>query len=78
MTETAAACQAGAEEHCITCGDEGIPVEVIELGDGAAVCTDAAGNSHHVEIDLVGPVAVGDKLLIHAGVAIAHLQAAGA
>jgi hydrogenase maturation factor len=62
--------------HCITCGDEGIPVRVVELLDGLAVCADHELVRHRVAIDLVEPVAIGDELLVHAGVAIARLEGA--
>ncbi|HUO69251.1 MAG TPA: HypC/HybG/HupF family hydrogenase formation chaperone [Solirubrobacteraceae bacterium] len=62
--------------HCITCGDEGIVMRVIELRDDEAVCADELRTRHRVAIDLVGPVAVGDEVLVHAGVAIGHLRAA--
>lgn len=60
---------------CITCGDVAIPMSVRRLDDerGLALCSDAEGNSETVEIDLVAPVAPGDKLLVHAGTAIARL-----
>jgi hydrogenase maturation factor len=61
------------EWHCITCGDEGIVMQVIELRDGSAVCADQQRARHRVAIDLVDSVAVGDELLVHAGVAIRHL-----
>ena len=63
------------EAHCITCGDDGVAMRVLELRDCDAVCADAERERHHVAIDLVGPVAVGDELLVHAGVAISHLEA---
>jgi hydrogenase maturation factor len=69
-----AACRTG-DEHCITCGDEGITMQVIELCDGAAICADHQGARHEVAVDLVGPVVAGDGLLVHAGVAIRHLGA---
>jgi hydrogenase expression/formation protein HypC len=62
-------------DRCITCGDEGILMRVIELRDGNAVCADELRARHRVAVDLVGPVAVGDELLVHAGVAIRHLGA---
>jgi hydrogenase maturation factor len=40
---------------------------------GLALCSDDEGNSETVEIDLVAPVAPGDRLLVHAGTAIARL-----
>jgi hydrogenase maturation factor len=59
--------------HCITCGDEGIVMRVIEVRDGNAVCADETRARHRVAVELVEPVAVGDELLVHAGVAIRHL-----
>ena len=64
-----------ADEHCITCSDEGITMRVIEIRDGNAVCADLERARHRVAVDLVGPVAIGDELLVHAGVAIRHLGA---
>lgn len=60
---------------CITCGDVAIPLTVLRLDDerGLALCADDEGNSETVEIDLVAPVAPGDRLLVHAGTAIARL-----
>jgi hydrogenase assembly chaperone HypC/HupF len=60
---------------CITCGDVAIPMSVTRLDDerGLALCSDDEGNSETVEIDLVAPVAPGDRLLVHAGTAIARL-----
>jgi hydrogenase maturation factor len=71
---TSEACRT-TDEHCITCGDEGIVMRVIELRDGDAVCADELRARHHVAFELVGPVAIGDDLLVHAGVAIKHLGA---
>jgi hydrogenase assembly chaperone HypC/HupF len=62
-------------ERCITCGDLGIPMRVISLLDGAAECTDDNGARHRVAAELIASVAVGDWLLVHAGVAIAPLGA---
>jgi len=60
-------------EGCITCGDEGVPMQVLELRQDAAVCLDDEGAAHDVAIDLVGPVEAGRKILVHAGVAIGAL-----
>jgi hydrogenase maturation factor len=68
-------CRIDEEEHCITCGDQGIAMRVIELRDGTAVCADEQRARHAVAVDLVAPVAIGDELLVHAGVAIGHLGA---
>ncbi|MFZ0041106.1 MAG: HypC/HybG/HupF family hydrogenase formation chaperone [Solirubrobacteraceae bacterium] len=59
--------------HCITCGDEGVAMRVIEAGDLGALCQDETGERHEVAIDLVTPVRAGDELLVHAGVAIGRL-----
>jgi hydrogenase assembly chaperone HypC/HupF len=60
---------------CITCGDVAIPLRVVRLDEerGLALCADDEGKSETVEIDLVAPVAPGDRLLVHAGTAIAKL-----
>ena len=60
---------------CITCGDVALPLTVVRLdeGRGLALCADDDGKSETVETDLVAPVAVGDRLLVHAGTAIARL-----
>jgi hydrogenase maturation factor len=64
-----------ATTGCITCGDVAIPLTVMRLdeGRGLALCADDDGNSETVETDLVAPVAPGDRLLVHAGTAIARL-----
>jgi hydrogenase assembly chaperone HypC/HupF len=64
-----------AGEHCITCADEAVPMTVVRIDEerGLALCADAAGASHTVETALVGPVAAGRVVLVHAGVAIASL-----
>jgi hydrogenase maturation factor len=43
---------------------------------GLALCEDADARRHTVETALVEPVAPGDRLLVHAGTAIAALEAA--
>lgn len=62
-------------EHCITCGDDGDPMTVVALDGsrGLALCSNDQGTRSTVEIALVDPVAVGDRLLVHAGTAIASL-----
>jgi hydrogenase maturation factor len=62
-------------EHCITCGDDGVPMRVLRLDDerGLALCRDAEGARHTVETALVAPLAPGDEVLVHAGVALVAL-----
>jgi len=61
-----------ADVECITCGDVGIPMRVLEVDEARALalCEDAGGARSTVEIALVdaGP---GDEVLVHAGTAIA-------
>ena len=60
---------------CITCGDVAIPLTVLRLDEerDLALCADDDGNRETVETALVAPVALGDRLLVHAGTAIARL-----
>jgi hydrogenase maturation factor len=66
------------DDHCITCGDEGIPMRVlqVDLARGLALCEADGGAHASVEIALVEPVVPGDDLLVHAGVALVRLEAA--
>ena len=59
--------------HCITCGDDGVPMTVVRVDDERmlALCEDEDGARSSVEIALVDPPAPGDVLLVHAGTAIA-------
>ncbi len=69
----------GADGHCITCSDEGVPMRVAGPPfSGLALCADAAGRESEVEVSLVDCVVPGDLLLVHAGVAIARLTAGAA
>jgi hydrogenase maturation factor len=64
--------------HCITCGDQGIPMRVVALeGEGLACCCGATGGDEDsiVDVQLVGDVAPGDLVLVHAGVALVQLGA---
>jgi hydrogenase assembly chaperone HypC/HupF len=72
---SAPACDHLSDRGCITCGDVAIPMNVLRLDEerGLALCADGDGNSETVETDLVAPVAPGDRLLVHAGTAIARL-----
>lgn len=70
-----AACFTDEHHHCVTCADEGVPMEVVgPEADGLAPCADGDGRRRTVETALVGPVSPGDALLVHAGVALAKLQ----
>ena len=66
--------------HCITCADEGVPMRVVAIDEerGLALCAAPDGERSSVEIALVGPVAPGDALLVHAGTALTLLDPAEA
>jgi hydrogenase maturation factor len=63
-------------DHCITCSDEGIPMQVerVDRDRGLALCTAQDGSKDTVEIALVEPVGPGDRVLVHAGVALVELE----
>jgi hydrogenase maturation factor len=62
--------------HCVTCGDDGVPMVVVAVDEGRALalCEGDDGARASVEIALVSPVAPSDTLLVHAGTALATLQ----
>jgi hydrogenase maturation factor len=65
-----------AGERCITCADEGVIARVVELDgtSGLARCAGEHGEELTVDVALVDAVAAGDALLVHAGVALAHVE----
>ncbi len=60
------------EEHCITCGDRAVAATVVGI-EGVTATVELAGAREQVGIELVEPVAVGDLLLCHAGIALEKL-----
>ena len=50
----------------------------MDAGEDLALCVDGEGAESAVAVDLVDPVETGDVVLVHAGVAIARLEEAGA
>jgi hypothetical protein len=63
-------------EVCITCSDEGTAAEVDSVGGDGLVAVRTGCGPQVVDVSLVGPVATGDLLLVHAGTAIARLDPA--
>jgi hydrogenase maturation factor len=61
-----------ADADCITCGDVAVPLTVVTAAAGGtdALCRDDEGRRETVATDFVGPVEAGDRVLVHAGVAI--------
>jgi hydrogenase expression/formation protein HypC len=62
-----------AEPGCITCGDVAVPLVVLSVDGADATCGDDQGRSELVATELVGEVVPGDRLLVHAGVALERL-----
>ncbi len=77
MTAPSALGPACDSHHCITCGDDGVPMTVLAVDEhrGLALCADDEDARASIEIALVDPVAAGDRLLVHAGTAIVSLPA---
>jgi hydrogenase maturation factor len=73
------AVDACGSQHCITCGDDGVRMSVLKVDHGRelALCSDDDGAHVTVETALVGPVAPGDWVLVHAGTALTRLQEGG-
>jgi hydrogenase expression/formation protein HypC len=63
-------------DGCIVCSDAGIPLRIISIDGDDAICEDTIGNRTEVAVELVKPVAVGEVLLTHGGVAIGKVQKA--
>lgn len=68
-----------AAHGCITCGDEAVPMTVVEIDRerSLALCSNAEGQRSSVEIALVDPVARGEMLLVHAGTALGRAAGYG-
>jgi hydrogenase expression/formation protein HypC len=63
-------------DGCIVCSDAGIPLQVLSIEGDDAICEDAVGNRIEIAVELVRPVAVGEVLLTHGGVAIGKVKKA--
>jgi hydrogenase maturation factor len=59
-----------AEPGCITCGDVAVVLTVATVDGSDATCRDEQGREELVATELVGEVQPGDRVLVHAGVAI--------
>jgi hydrogenase expression/formation protein HypC len=62
------------DDGCITCGDVAVALTVVEVGEYDARCRDSEGREELVATELVDTVAVGDRLLVHAKVALEKLN----
>ena len=70
--------EACGAQHCITCGDDGVPMTVVRVDEsrGLALCEPADGTRATVEIALIEAVVPGDTVLVHAGTALTRLEPA--
>jgi hydrogenase maturation factor len=59
--------------RCITCGDVAVEARVVSLPRPHTALVTLAGREEEVATELVEPVAVGDRLLCHAGIALERL-----
>jgi hydrogenase expression/formation protein HypC len=72
MTDDSPTCH--ATDGCITCGDVAVALTVIERRGSDAWCRDDEGRTELVAVEFVTDAASGDRLLVHAGVALERLQ----
>ena len=63
-----------ADEGCITCGDVAVVLTVTSVDGSDADCIDLQGRQERVAVELVGEVQPGDRVLVHAGVALERLE----
>ena len=69
-----------SDEHCITCGDVAVPLRVVrtDAAERLAWCVqDGSHAGEWVDVELVGDVAPGDAVLVHAGTALVLLERDG-
>jgi len=68
-------CTLDGEGYCITCSDEAVQVRVLSVDEenGLALVT-LYGTEEEIDVTLVEHIAPGDVLLVHGGVAIAHVD----
>jgi len=61
-------------ERCQTCGDVAVTMRVLSVDEGSQLARCAAGAGSAVDVDtgILGPVAPGELLLVHAGTALAR------
>jgi hydrogenase maturation factor len=74
LAPNATSCELDAEGHCITCSDEALEAQVLSVDEETGLaCVTVKDATEEVDITLIEHVAPGDLLLVHGGVAIAHL-----
>jgi len=61
------------DEVCVTCGDVAVPAAVVSVSGSAAVVRTALGEEA-ADVTLVAPVAPGELVLVHGGVALERVK----
>lgn len=70
-------CTTTADGHCVTCSDEAVEVTVLSVDQKCGVAlASVQETTEEIDITLIDTVAPGDHVLVHGGVAIAHLDEA--
>lgn len=59
---------------CITCGDVAVALTVVWIDGDDALCRAEDGGTELVAVELVAPIAPGDRVLVHARVALEKLS----
>lgn len=74
VTQSVMNCERDAQGHCITCSDEALPALVLHIDQEAGLAQVMIKDmTEEIDVTLVEPVAPGDQLLVHGGVAIGRL-----
>jgi hydrogenase expression/formation protein HypC len=60
-------------DSCITCGDVAVAAVVVEVNGSTAV-VEVEGQRERIGVELVAPVAPGERVLCHAGIALTKLE----
>ncbi len=60
-------------DTCITCGDVAVALDVVSVDGADAICRAPDGGTEVVAIELVRPIRPGDRVLVHARVALEKL-----
>jgi hypothetical protein len=77
LMPTAAVDPDGRGSACVTCSDEGRLAEVVHVDPVDAAVVRTGAGIERVDVSLVQPVQPEDLLLVHAGIAIAVVEAGG-
>jgi hydrogenase maturation factor len=67
------ACRYDDAGHCVTCGDEAIEAEVLQVGGDGAALVAVGEQTIEIDVSLIDGLTQGDRVLIHGGVALARL-----